>query len=85
MAETLSKETGEKVNYVQVPDDVFKGFLPEPMRDEFYEMFVLMRKYKYFGPEGQGAEKELEDSHAAMGEEKMTTWAEFVKKSKWFQ
>lgn len=85
LAETLSTETGEKVKYVQVPDEVFQGFLPESLREEFYEMFVLMREWKYFGPEGKGAEKELEDSHSALGEEKMTTFKEFVRKNTWFQ
>lgn len=83
MADILSKETGKTVKYVQLPDKVFTGFFPEPLQEEFYEMFMLMRDWKYFGPEGKGAEAELADSHAAM-DEKPTTFAEFVRKNKWF-
>lgn len=83
MCEILSKETGKTVKYVQIPDDVFKSYLPDPLKEEFTEMFVLMRDWKYFGPEGKGAEAELADSHAAM-DEKPTTFADFVRKVKWF-
>lgn len=45
----LEKVTGKKVVHQQVPDEVFKGFLPEPMREQLYEMWVLQREYGYYG------------------------------------
>lgn len=47
----MSRVTGQDVKYVQVPDDVYKGFLPAHMREQVYEMWVLSREYGYYGSE----------------------------------
>ncbi|KAF1846322.1 NAD(P)-binding protein [Cucurbitaria berberidis CBS 394.84] len=45
----IEKVTGKTVKYQQLPDEMFKGFLPEGMREPLYEMFVLQRDYGYYG------------------------------------
>lgn len=53
VARILARATGESVGYVQVSDEVFKGFLPEGMREELYGMWVLSRDYGYCGKDMQ--------------------------------
>jgi uncharacterized protein YbjT (DUF2867 family) len=48
----MSKVSGKTIKYQQVPDEIYKGFLPEGMRESLYEMWVLNRDYGYYG-EGQ--------------------------------
>jgi uncharacterized protein YbjT (DUF2867 family) len=47
--EIISKVTGKTVTYQQVPDEVFKGFLPPHSKDTLYEMWALFRDYGYYG------------------------------------
>ncbi|KAH7066348.1 hypothetical protein BKA63DRAFT_160342 [Paraphoma chrysanthemicola] len=49
--EIISKATGKTVTFQQLPDEVFKGFLPEVIREAMYEMWVLNRDYGYYGPD----------------------------------
>jgi uncharacterized protein YbjT (DUF2867 family) len=49
--EIISKVTGKTVKFQQLPDEMFKGFLPESMREQLYEMWVLNREYGYYGPD----------------------------------
>ena len=49
--EIISKVTGKTVKYQQIPDEMYKGFLPEGMREQLYEMWVLNRDYGYYGPD----------------------------------
>jgi uncharacterized protein YbjT (DUF2867 family) len=49
--EVISKVTGKTVVYQQMPDGVFKGFLPPGMSDALLEMWVLNRDYGYYGSE----------------------------------
>ena len=78
----IGKANGKEVGYVQIPDEVMKGFLPPQFATEVIENVILMREYKYFGGEGKGAEAELERSLAAL-DDKPTTLEEYVKKSDW--
>lgn len=50
-AAIVGKVTGKTVKHQQLPDEVFKGFLPEGMREPLYEMWVLQRDYAYYGSE----------------------------------
>jgi uncharacterized protein YbjT (DUF2867 family) len=50
-AEIISKVTGKTVKHVKLPDEVVKGFFPEPLREALYEMWVLNRECGYYGPE----------------------------------
>jgi uncharacterized protein YbjT (DUF2867 family) len=49
IAEITSNQTGKDVNYVQLPDEVFKGYLPPTFDQELLEMFILIRDYGYYG------------------------------------
>jgi uncharacterized protein YbjT (DUF2867 family) len=53
-AEIIGKVTGKTVKHVKLPDEVVKGFFPEPLREALYEMWVLNREYGYYGLEQRG-------------------------------
>lgn len=50
VAEIVSKVTNKTVKHQNLPDEVFKSFLPEGMREPLYEMWVFQRNYGYYGP-----------------------------------
>jgi uncharacterized protein YbjT (DUF2867 family) len=58
IAETMSKVSGKTVRHVQLEDEVYKGYLPEPMREQLYEMNVLIRDYGYYGEGMKGLVEE---------------------------
>ncbi|TKY90000.1 hypothetical protein EX895_001298 [Sporisorium graminicola] len=45
----LSAATGKKVIYNNVPAEVFKSFLPEPIADEYTENMKFIDQYSYYG------------------------------------
>lgn len=49
IAEIMTKVSGKTVNHAQLPDEVFRGFMPEGYRDPLTEMFILFRDYGYYG------------------------------------
>ncbi|USP76231.1 NAD(P)-binding protein [Curvularia clavata] len=49
VAEILSKVTGKTVRHVQLPDQVVKGFFPQNVSEQMFEMFALFRDYGYYG------------------------------------
>ncbi|KAJ4991170.1 hypothetical protein SVAN01_03298 [Stagonosporopsis vannaccii] len=51
VAEIVSRVTGKTVKHQNVPDEVFKGFMPEGMRQQLYEMWAFQRDFGYYGPE----------------------------------
>jgi len=76
-------EAGRTATYFEVPHDVFrKGIeargMPPEVAQEFLENMMLLVDGGYYG----GAS--LDDSHALL-EDKLTTWAEFLKKSPVFK
>jgi uncharacterized protein YbjT (DUF2867 family) len=75
---TLNKTAGTKVEFQQVPPDVYQGFLPEPIAQEMTENMVLVRDWSYFG---KGAEKKQEESNKILGGAKLTSWEDFVKQN----
>lgn len=76
MARILSSVTGKTVVHQKVPDDVFKGFMPEAMRDQLFEMWTLCRDYGYYG-----ASMEVEVEWAArQARGKPTSLEEFLEK-----
>jgi uncharacterized protein YbjT (DUF2867 family) len=77
MAQILSNVTGKTVVHQKVPDDVFKGFLPEVMRDQLFEMWTLCRDYGYYGA---GMQEEVEWA-AGQARGKLTSLEEFLKKA----
>jgi uncharacterized protein YbjT (DUF2867 family) len=49
VVQIVSRVTGKTVRYQHVPDEVFKGFLPEGLRQQLYEMWAFNRDFGYFG------------------------------------
>ncbi|KAH7381038.1 hypothetical protein BKA64DRAFT_584655 [Cadophora sp. MPI-SDFR-AT-0126] len=49
IAEIVSQATGKTVNYQQVPDDVFRSWMPEGVKDDLTAMYQLYRDYGYYG------------------------------------
>jgi hypothetical protein len=80
LIETFTKVTGKEAKFVQVEPEVFKGFLPPPVAEELLENMLLVRDYKYFGPD---AEERAKESLALLGDEKVTTLAETVGRTKY--
>ena len=68
--------TGHKTQFFPINGDMFKSFLPPHMAEELYENHLLMHEPGYYG----GAS--LDESLAALGGEKPTSWKDFVKTQK---
>lgn len=52
IAEIISKVTGKTVVYKQLPEQVWKGFMPTPvMGENMVAMFTWMQDFGYFGPQ----------------------------------
>ncbi|KAG9199124.1 hypothetical protein G6514_009042 [Epicoccum nigrum] len=45
----VSRVTGKTVRYQKVPDEVLKGFMPEGLRQQLYEMWAFNRDFGYYG------------------------------------
>lgn len=74
----FSEVLGKPANFVQVPSETFKSFLPPQVAQEMLENMLLLEDPGYYG----GAD--LTES-LSMLDEKPTTWKEFVEanKAKW--
>ena len=77
VAQEISKATGRKVVYQQIPDDKFKAMLPEALQEEMTGMFALFRDYGLFGSDQQTKVAES----AKEARQKPTTLHEFVTKN----
>lgn len=77
MVDVLSKATGKKVVYKQVPDEVYKGFLPPAMQEPGLQMLQYIRDYGYYGPD----QKELVEWAAKQARGKLTTLEEYLTKN----
>jgi uncharacterized protein YbjT (DUF2867 family) len=76
IAESISKYTGKTVKHQHVPDEVFKGFLPEGYKEPLYEMYLLFRDYGYYG---KNMKEDVEwAKQQARGD--LTTFGEWLKK-----
>ena len=51
IAETMSKVSGKSVKYNQLPEDVFRSFLPPPVAVHLIDMFRWIQDYGYYGPQ----------------------------------
>ena len=63
---TISKVAGIEVSFRQIPDEVFKSFLPPSQADMRLAGLVVCRDWGYFGP----------DAHAEMAESLKVCWKE---------
>lgn len=70
----IAKVTGKTVRYERIPDEVFKGFLGEGLREPLYQMWVFKRDYGYYGSEM----KELVDWAKKQARGHLTTFEEFL-------
>jgi uncharacterized protein YbjT (DUF2867 family) len=50
IAQVVGRVTGKTVRHQHVPDEVFKGFMPEGLRQPLYEMWAFQRDFGYYGP-----------------------------------
>lgn len=76
IVDTMSKVTGKKIEYSQVPKEVFQGFLPPNMAPFLVDMFEWIKDYGYYG---KGTAEQVEwTSKQARG--KLTTFEEYLKK-----
>ena len=56
MARVMSEKSGKKVVYMQVPVEVYKGFLPEGYGDSLCEMMLFQEEFGYYG---EGTEEKV--------------------------
>ncbi|KAK5097085.1 hypothetical protein LTS08_007105 [Lithohypha guttulata] len=77
-AAILSKATGKNVVYKQLPEDVFKGFLPPgPYADVLIEMMLYQQDFGYYGPNTE----ELVAWAAGNARGKLTTFEEYLERN----
>lgn len=76
IAQTMSKVTGKTIRYKQVPDDVFKGFLPTHSADTILQLHQYNRDYHYFGD--KAPDREGVEWAAKQAREKLTTLEEYL-------
>lgn len=51
MVEIISQVSGKKVNYVQIPEQVYAGFMPPHQGQRMVDMMQFFEDVGYFGPE----------------------------------
>ncbi|KAI8712129.1 NmrA domain-containing protein [Fusarium sp. LHS14.1] len=50
-ASIISAATGKDVKYVEVPQEVYKSFLPPTAQDELLQMILYQQEFGYYGPQ----------------------------------
>ncbi|KAH8588904.1 hypothetical protein B0O99DRAFT_693059 [Bisporella sp. PMI_857] len=76
IAKIISTVTGKAVEYVQIPDDVFRGFLPQQAAAAVSEMMLFIDEFGYYGPK----QSELISWSTGQVRGQLTTLEEFLKK-----
>ncbi|KAH8808711.1 hypothetical protein F5884DRAFT_793115 [Xylogone sp. PMI_703] len=79
VADTISKVSGKTVKYNQIPEDVFRGYIPFPPVgvDNIMEMFAYYQDPGYFGPDS----KELVEWTVERVTGKLSTLEEYLVES----
>ncbi|KAI3327731.1 NAD(P)-binding protein [Xylariaceae sp. AK1471] len=78
ICEILSRHTGKKVEYVQVSEEQFKGFLGgHPYADVLVDMMLYQQDFGYYGPETEDLVRWAVQN--ARG--KVTTFEEYLEKN----
>ena len=72
----LSRATGKRIKYEQLPDETFKGFMPKHMAEPMVQMIQYMRDYGYYGA---NSEEQVEWS-AKQARGKLTTLEEYLER-----
>ncbi|KAL3470270.1 hscarg dehydrogenase [Aspergillus californicus] len=74
IVDTMSRVSGRTVVYSQVPEEVWKGFLPPIMRDHIADMLRYFQDYGYYG---EGTEEKVQwSARQARGD--LTTLEEYL-------
>ncbi|KAH7384597.1 hypothetical protein BKA66DRAFT_416768 [Pyrenochaeta sp. MPI-SDFR-AT-0127] len=83
VASTISEITGTKVTFVEVPKDVWEGYLPLPphAKTELGENMILIKDYSYYGKGTPAKQSEHNIFLDAIAGQKATSLADFVKTS----
>lgn len=79
MAQTMSKATGKTIKHKQIPDDVFKNFLPPHSADAILQLNQYNRDYHFFGdkaPDHEGVEWAAKQARG-----KLTTFEEYLEQN----
>jgi len=76
IAEIVSNATGKTIRYNQVPDEVFKSWMPEGMKNDMTAMYQLYRDYGYYGK----SEKEDVEFGLKQARGKLTSLEVFAKR-----
>lgn len=77
IVKTMSEASGKTVNYKQLPQGVWKSFLPAEIAEYLSDMFVWIQDYGYYGPQSE----ELVGWTAKQARGKLTTLEEYLAKS----
>jgi uncharacterized protein YbjT (DUF2867 family) len=77
IVQTISKVTGKTVKYNQLPESVFRGFLPPTAADKLVEMLLYVQDFGYYGPHT----KDLVEWTAQNARGKLTTFEEYITKN----
>ncbi|RDW72755.1 NmrA/HSCARG family protein [Aspergillus mulundensis] len=76
IVEILSRLSGKKIVYRQVPVDVWKGFLPPLMAEHIADMIRFFYEFGYFGEDTEG--KVAWSAEMAGVDGRLTTLEEFI-------
>ncbi|KAH6643513.1 hypothetical protein C7974DRAFT_381698 [Boeremia exigua] len=81
VASTISEITGTKVTFVEVPKDVWEGYLPLPphAKTELGENMILIKDYNYYGKDSPAKQHGHNVYIEAVPGQQLTTLADFVK------
>ena len=77
IARLLGEATGKTVKYNQLPESVFRGFLPPHVGDSLVNMFQWIQDFGYYGPQT----KELVEWAAQNARGEPTTFEEYLAKN----
>lgn len=77
IVEIISRATGKTVRYNQIPETVFRSFLPPAAADQLTQMLSYFQDFGYYGPETK--EEVAWTAQQARG--KLTTFEEYVGKN----
>lgn len=78
LVDEFSEAIGKPANFIQIPSETFKSFMPAAVAQEMLENILLLEEPGYY------AGADLSESLSLL-DEKPTTWKEFVtaNKAKW--
>ena len=81
VASTVTKVTGDKVTFLEVPKDVWEGYLPLPphAKTELGENMILIKDYSYYGNDAPAKQHEHNKYVEAIPGQSLTSLEDFVK------